>query len=88
MSDYKDILLAEAGDGSHVLIKAPSHTIYPGLLVAYAGGKLAVVQKRAWVGGDDELWEVITSVAPVYDLEEAFSSVWKQEVAASVPESS
>lgn len=85
MSDCKDILLAETGDGSPVLIKAPSHTFYPGLLVAYDGGKYAIVQQRAWVGNGDELWDILSSVAPVYDLEEAFTSVWKRKGEENVP---
>ena len=79
MSKCKDILLVKAGDGSPVLVEAPSHMIYPGTLVTYDGGKYGIVQQRAFISDTNDLLDIFSAIAPVFELEEAFASMWKQK---------
>lgn len=83
MTTYKDILLAETGEGSPVIVAAPCYRFKPGSLVAYDGGKLATVQKRAWAGETEsskDIFDIFASIIPVYDAEACYTRSWEAEM--------
>lgn len=80
----KDILLVKTGSGSSVIVEAPGHTVYPGALVAYDGGKYGIVQQRAWIGVEHAVIDILSAITPVYELEEAFTSTWKRKETENV----
>ena len=79
MAAYKDILLAETDDGSPVIVVAPSYRFQIGSLVVYDDGKLATVQKRAWIGEaetNQDILDILTSITEVYEAEACLTRSW------------
>ncbi|MBE6977630.1 MAG: hypothetical protein E7438_03200 [Ruminococcaceae bacterium] len=79
MKTYIDLLLVEDEENTQHLVSAPSHEATPGCIVRFMGGATGTVVKKAWIDDEDETYDLIASIHPIFEAEAIYRPAWKKE---------
>ena len=79
MKKYIDLLLVEDEENTLHLVSAPSHHATPGCIVRFMGGATGTVVKTAWIDSEDETYDLIASIHPIFEAEAIYRPAWKKE---------